>query len=127
MEPLLQQYVFDELKSDNNFMKARACWLYGQFGAFPFQSEDHLRHSLNLIYENLHHPDLPVRVFAALALNHLLVHDIAIDFLRPGLESLLKNYLKIMDDIDFDNLVKSLQDLVEVYEEEIAPYAIGLC
>ena len=34
LEPLLQQYVFDELKSDNGFMKARACWLYGQFGAF---------------------------------------------------------------------------------------------
>ena len=32
-----------------------------------------------------------------------------------------------MDDMDFDELVKSLQQLVEVYEEEIAPYAIGLC
>jgi hypothetical protein len=50
-----------------------------------------------------------VRVFAALALDKLLEHDIAIDFLRPGLESLLKTYLKIMDDMDFDELVKSLQ------------------
>lgn len=32
-----------------------------------------------------------------------------------------------MDDIDFDELVLSLQELVETYEEEIAPYAIGLC
>jgi hypothetical protein len=63
---------------------------------------------LNAIYENLNHGDLPVRVFAALALDKLLEHDIAIDFLRPGLESLLKIYLKIMDDMDFDELVKSL-------------------
>jgi hypothetical protein len=108
-------------------MRARACWLYGQFGAFPFSNEDHLRHVLNGIYQNLLHNDLPVRVEAALALNRMLSHDIAIEFLRPGLEHLLKTYLKIMDDIDFDELVKALQELVEVYEEEIAPFAVGLC
>ena len=32
-----------------------------------------------------------------------------------------------MDDIDFDELVKALENIVEVYEEEIAPYAVGLC
>jgi hypothetical protein len=39
----------------------------------------------------------------------------------------LKTYLKIMDDIDFDDLIKALQEIVEVFEEEIAPYAISLC
>jgi len=57
----------------------------------------------------------------------MLDQEIAVEFLRPGLEHLFKTYLKIMDDIDFDELVKALQELVEVYEEEIAPYAIGLC
>ena len=51
----------------------------------------------------------------------------AIDFLRPGLEVLLKTYLKIMDDIDFDELVQALQLLVNVYHDEIAPYAVSLC
>ena len=32
-----------------------------------------------------------------------------------------------MDDIDFDELVEALQEIVKVYEEEIAPYAISLC
>ena len=36
IEPLLQQYVFAELTSDNSFMRARACWLYGQFGDLPY-------------------------------------------------------------------------------------------
>jgi len=63
---------------------------------------------LNGLYESILHPDLPVRVEAALALDRLLVHDLAIEFVRPGLESLLKTYLKIMDDIDFDELVLAL-------------------
>jgi hypothetical protein len=70
---------------------------------------------------------LPVRVEAALALDKLLQHELAVNFLRPGLEMLLKTYLKIMDDIDFDELVEALKTLVEVYHDEIAPYAVSLC
>ncbi len=86
-----------------------------------------MRHVLNAIFSSLSSEHLPVRVEAAMALNGLLSHQIAIDFLRPGLETLLKTYLKIMDDIDFDDLVKALQELVNVYNEEIAPYAVSLC
>jgi hypothetical protein len=75
----------------------------------------------------LNHSNLPVKVEAALALNDLLEHPTTVDFLRPGLELLLKTYLKIMDDIDFDELIQALQSIVETYQEEIAPYAISLC
>eukprot|EP00347_Sterkiella_histriomuscorum_P021385 403334157 len=126
VEPLLQTFVYSELQSPNPYMKARACWLYGQFGKLPF-NEDHLRHVLNDVFQCLSNEHLPVRVEAALALNFMLSHQIAIDFLRPGLETLLKTYLKIMDDIDFDELIKALQEIVDVYEDEIAPYALQLC
>ena len=32
-----------------------------------------------------------------------------------------------MDDIDFDALVNALQNIVDIYQNEIAPYAVGLC
>ena len=32
-----------------------------------------------------------------------------------------------MDEIDFDDLVNALQEIVEVFEGEIAPYAVALC
>jgi hypothetical protein len=113
-------------------MRARACWLYGKFGSMPacFNSptgQEHLKHVLNGIYDNLNHSELPVRVEAALALHKLLCHELSVSFLRPGLEVLLKTYLKIMDDIDFDELVEALKTLVDVYREEIAPYAVSLC
>jgi hypothetical protein len=79
------------------------------------------------MFQTLNDKDLPVRVEAALALNGLLNNEIAIEFVRPGLEALLKSYLKIMDDIDFDQLVHALQSIVSVFEQDIAPYAVGLC
>jgi importin-7 len=88
-------------------MRARACWVYGKFGDINF-NEGHLTNVLNAVYTNLNSQEIPVKVEAALALDGLLVHQIAIDFLRPGLETVLRTYLKIMDEIDFDELIKAL-------------------
>lgn len=54
-------------------MRARACWLYGQFGKIPY-NDDHLRHVLNDVFGCLTNENLPVRVESALALNGLLEH-----------------------------------------------------
>ena len=77
-ELLLQQHVYSELIGDNPYMRARACWVYGQFGNFTFENEDHLRYVLDSLYKNLEHIDLPVRVNAAIALINMLSHDIAV-------------------------------------------------
>jgi hypothetical protein len=69
-----------------------------------------------------------VRVEAAMALSSLLKHQEAVvGFLRPGLGDVLKMYLKIMDEIDFEELVGALRIIVDTYDEEIAPYAVSLC
>lgn len=70
---------------------------------------------------------IAVKVDAALALTELLEHDAAVEFIRPGLGNILKVFLKIMDEIDFEDLVKALRRIVDVYEDDIAPYAISLC
>lgn len=62
-----------------------------------------------------------------MALSSMLDHEVVQDLLRPGLGSILKVFLKIMDDIDFEELVGALRKIVEVYEDEIAPFAVSLC
>ena len=57
----------------------------------------------------------------------MLCHETAIEYVRPGLEQIIKIYLKLIDDIDYDKLIESLKVIVEVFEEEIGPYAIQLC
>ena len=63
-----------------------------------------------------------------MALSSLLKHQEAVvGFMRPGLGNVLKMYLKIMDDIDFEELVGALRVIVDTYDDEIAPYAVSLC
>jgi hypothetical protein len=68
-----------------------------------------------------------VKVEAALAISALLDHQVVQDFIRPALGSVLKIFLKIMDEIDFEDLVGALRKIVDIYEDEIAPYAVSLC
>jgi hypothetical protein len=68
-----------------------------------------------------------VRVEAAKAVSSLLAHDAAVELLRPGLGDTLKVFLRIMDDIDFEDLVTSLKTIVDIYQYEIVPFAYSLC
>lgn len=80
-----------------------------------------------MLVQHLYHNHIAVRVEAALALSSMLDHEVVQNLLRPGLGSILKVFLKIMDDIDFEELVGALRKIVNVYEDEIAPFAVSLC
>ena len=55
------------------------------------------------------------------------MHPVAVEFIRPGLGQVIRIYLKLIDDIDYDELITSLKTIVEYFEDEIGPYALELC
>lgn len=69
---------------------------------------------------------LVLRVEGALAMSKLLSHEKAVDLVRPNLGNVLKAFLLIMDEIDFEPLVEALRNIVDIYGEEVAPYALAL-
>ena len=68
-----------------------------------------------------------VKVEAALAISELLNHQEVVDFIRPNLGNILRIFLKIMDDVDYDDLIVALKEIVDKDGEEVAPYAVSLC
>lgn len=79
------------------------------------------------VFQHLQHPNIVVRVEAAQTAAALLDHAAVANFIKPGLGDVLKVFLQIMDDIDFEDLVNSLRKIVEVFSNEVAPYAKSLC
>ena len=71
--------------------------------------------------------NLVVKVQAALSISTLLCHEQVVNFIRPSLGTVLKMFLKIMDEVDYEKLVEALRIFVEVFGEEVAPYAQSLC
>lgn len=61
--------------------------------------------------------DLSVKVNAAITLIELLCHEIAVEMVRQGLGDVIKIYLKLIDEIEYDQLIISLKTIVEIYED----------
>ena len=59
--------------------------------------------------------------------SRMLDQEAAVEFIRPGLDVVIKIYLKLIDDIDYDELIESLKKIVDVFEDEIGPHAYNLC
>ena len=115
MEPMLIQHVMPELESQTPFLRSRACWVYGEFGDYDFKDEDHVKKAVDGVYKSLFAPELPVRLSAALAMSKFIKNETAESFLKPALGNILEVYLKIMNEIDSEELVGALEEIMSSY------------
>jgi len=70
---------------------------------------------------------LPVRFQAACALEKILRHDVAMRFIAPGLDQMLKCYLSLMNEFDNEELVAAFENLMTIFQDDIQPYAADIC
>ena len=81
---------------------------------------------MNYIYQSLFVQSLPIKYQAAISLSKMLSNETATEFLKPHLHSILEVYLRIMEEIDSEELMSALEGIVEGYSEEIGPFAVQL-
>jgi hypothetical protein len=123
---LLRNFVLPEFNSAVGFARARACWCYAQFSKNGLDSPDHEKVAIQNICRMLVDKDLPVRVEAAVALPKLFNFSVAKELVAPEIQNLLDIYLKLMGEIDSEDLVDSLELIVSEFEDQVAPFAIEL-
>eukprot|EP01016_Furgasonia_blochmanni_P056412 TRINITY_DN9612_c0_g4_i14.p1 TRINITY_DN9612_c0_g4~~TRINITY_DN9612_c0_g4_i14.p1 ORF type:complete len:722 (-),score=286.95 TRINITY_DN9612_c0_g4_i14:171-2336(-) len=126
IEYILQICVLPEFKSEVGFLRARACETFAIYGFIEFKNKDNVKLATEGVYHCMLDPQLPVRAKAAVALNCLLSQDEAIELIKPGLDKILGEYIKLMDTIDNDAIVNSLEGIVDTFGNEISPYAVEL-
>lgn len=126
VEPMMINHIMPEIEHQNPFMRMRALWVYGMYCEhFSFKDNSHLSRFVELCYKSLvYDKDMPVRLSAAVCLSKLLKNDDALNILKPHLKIVLESYLKLMSEIESEELVSSLEDIVALYKDDIGPFAI---
>lgn len=71
-------------------------------------------------------PMLPVQSAAACAIRQLIGTEGTKDMLRPFLPQLVSHYFRIMHEVENEEVLMSLQTIVEVYGDEISPLAVQM-
>lgn len=117
--------VLPELSSEIGYMKYRALNFYGEFARINFSTE-HIQKASERMFELLDDEDLPVRVAAATNFYKFIRIESIQTAFEPHIGTILKHYLKLMSEIEQEELVSALEDIVCTYDDKIGPYATEL-
>jgi hypothetical protein len=67
-----------------------------------------------------------VRLTAATSIHKLLHNEECAQSLKPALKDILQIYLKMMTEIDSEELVAALEEVVSHFKDDIGPFALDL-
>ncbi|MFS8034675.1 putative importin-beta domain, armadillo-like helical, exportin-2, central domain-containing protein [Helianthus anomalus] len=127
LEPMLVQHVFPEFVSPVGHLRAKAAWVAGQYAHVNFSDPNNFRKALQCVVAGMRDPELPVRVDSVFALRSFVESCKDLGEIRPILPQLLDDFFKLMDEVENEDLVFTLETIVDKFGEEMAPYALGLC
>ncbi|XP_042007159.1 importin beta-like SAD2 isoform X2 [Salvia splendens] len=127
LERMLVQHVFPEFSSPVGHLRAKAAWVAGQYAHINFSDPNNFRRALNSVVAGMRDPELPVRVDSVFALRSFVEACNDLGEIRPILPQLLDEFFKLMNEVENEDLVFTLETIVDKFGEEMAPYTLGLC
>lgn len=126
VEYFFVRHVFPEFRSPHGFLRARACETMEKFEQLDFKDQNNLMVIYQNILESMADPELPVRVMASLALQPLIRHDAVRIAMQSNIPQIMHQLLKLMNEVDVDALSNVMEDFVEVFAEQLTPFAVAL-
>jgi hypothetical protein len=127
MEPFFVTHVFPEFKSAHPFLRARACDLTRHFSDLDFANEQNLATLYTCVIDCIRDTELAVKVQAALALQPMIRHESVRSAMAPNLPFIMQELLNLTNEIDIDTLANVMEEFVEVFAEQLTPFAVQLC
>ncbi|GMH26704.1 hypothetical protein Nepgr_028547 [Nepenthes gracilis] len=126
LELMLVQHVFPEFNSPVGHLRAKAAWVAGLYAHINFSDQNNFRKALHSVVAGLRDPELPVRVDSVVALRSFIEACKDLGEIRPILPQLLDEFFKLINEVENEDLVFTLEAVVDKFGEEMAPYALGL-
>ncbi|KAJ1730561.1 Nonsense-mediated mRNA decay protein 5 [Coemansia biformis] len=122
----LLTHVVPEFKSQFGFLRARALDTYCRYSGVQFPDTQINRGILESVLGMLNDPEPPVRVHAALALAPMIEDEDMRGALAANLPQVMQVFLNLTNQIDSDTITHVIEQFVEVYADQMAPFAAQL-
>ncbi|KAG2183579.1 hypothetical protein INT43_006585 [Umbelopsis isabellina] len=127
MEPFFVTHVIPEFKSPFPYLRAQACDITKHFSDLDFANEQNLATLYQNVVECIRDSELPVKVQACLALQPMIRHESVRNAMIPNLPFIMQELLNLTNEIDIDTLANVMEEFVEVFAEQLTPFAVQLC
>lgn len=126
VESMLSRLVKPHLGSQVGFLRARACWTYGQFAYYPMNDSEVQVEVTQILCRQLVDSELPVKFQAALSLPKVLRWPAAKALIAPELPRLLELYLSLIEEIDSEDLIIGLEGVINRFSTELIPHVTAI-
>lgn len=100
--------------------------MYGEF-AYLEMATDHRMEAGKCLFNGMHDAHLPIKITASSSLYRVLRNKELKESFKSELARILEAYLALMDSIDNDELIQGLEEIVNIYDDCIEPFAVDLC
>jgi len=118
--------LFDDFNSQFPFLRVRICDLITKFEDLELNDEQ-AKLSLQGVMNCMQNEELPVKIAASLALSSLLQYESVQAEIGPHIGVIMQELLKLLNEIDMDTLTPLMNRMVELFADQLAPYASQLC
>lgn len=124
LEGFTDRHIIPELFSDSDILKYRCLALYSRIGYFfAFKNDQACLKACQGITSCMGSKLLPLKIAATEAMCALLRNPVAKTQMIGEMDRMLKIILELLNEIDYDGLIHSLETIIEIYENDIGSEA----
>ena len=126
-ENFIEKIIFPELSSPCALLREQASNFFQKFKNYIFKDENLIENIIkSLSYLMQNDPFLPVRFESAITLSSLLNQKKVKEMLKGEILPLLQIYIKLMEETDLEEIMNSLQEVIQNFTEESKIYIVHL-
>ena len=126
-ENFIEKIIYPELISSCAILREQACDFIRRFKEYDYTNKTLIENIIKgLSYLMQNDPILQVRFESAMALSSLLRQKYVKDLLKGNVLPLLKIYIKLMEETELEEMMDSLQDVIQNFTEESKVYIVYL-
>eukprot|EP00340_Litonotus_pictus_P012728 CAMPEP_0170535788 /NCGR_PEP_ID=MMETSP0209-20121228/101788_1 /TAXON_ID=665100 ORGANISM="Litonotus pictus, Strain P1" /NCGR_SAMPLE_ID=MMETSP0209 /ASSEMBLY_ACC=CAM_ASM_000301 /LENGTH=613 /DNA_ID=CAMNT_0010837087 /DNA_START=1431 /DNA_END=3272 /DNA_ORIENTATION=+ len=130
IEQVLRKYIFPEIDDSqskpHSLLQERAVFVIKSYCSIEFKDYSLLKAITESLCKMLVHNDLSVRVITSITLPSLMKKKEVIQLLEVYVKNLLQEYLKLMNQIDLEELLVGLKNIIDHFGDKVLDFAVDL-
>ena len=124
LEGFTETQLLPELHGDSDFLKYRSLVLYSRIGFFfEFKNKDACLKACQGISSCMASKAIPLKIAAAESMCVLLRNAQAREEMRNYLVKMIEIILELLNEVEYDGLINSLEAIIESFEKDIGPHS----
>lgn len=123
---MFELFVIHEISGTNPFIRNRSIMVLNSFKTLEYKNLENVKVVSDKLFKALSDGDLSLRVNACICAPHFFQHKEIKPILDQHISSILTIYINILNEIELEELLISLEAIIEIFNEKCKDFAVDL-